>query len=268
MARKNGKVKKSNVNYTSSGKGKSKINNRVDTKVVSTGRRIGKNITKPKYDRIRKKQALANKMIKESHEWLNTDHNAYKELKEKKANFYHKRGMRSKSKLSMKDLRYGDLTAYENMLDSIIDNPYFDRDKYEEMNAKNIKNIREGLLHDENASLEKVKEITDVLNSQVAQDLFNMGIKYDVIDAYREFSDDDIPIELFFGMLYDFTKSTKEEYHTIDEFLIYADEWKNNYNEFLEMVRMGKFNADEWQLYKSEYMKVYSTDTVMLDTLR
>ena len=254
MAKKNGKVKKSNVSYTSSGKGKSKINNRVDTKVVSTGRRIGKNITKPKYDRIRKKQALANKMIKESHGWLRDDHNAYKELKEKKANFYHKRGMRSKSKLSMKDLRYGDLTAYENMLDSIIDTPYFDRDRYEEMNAKNIKNIREGILHDPNASLEKVQGIINVLESQSIQDLVNAGLKYDIADIYNEFHDRNVNDAIFMDMLESFHKAQADDSTTFDNMLVYADEYLRRYDEFIEFVRMGKFHENEWEYYKQEYM--------------
>ena len=257
MAKKNGKVKKSNVSYISSGKGKSKINNRVDTKVVSTGRRIGKNITKPKYDRIRKKQALANKMIKESHEWLNTDHNAYKELKEKKAMFYHKRGLKSKSKLSMKDLRYGDLKAYENMLDSIINNDYFDREKYEKMYAKNIKNIREGLLKDENAPIEKVNRVIDVLESQTAQDLVDVGLKYDILDIYNEFEENDMlgtNDALFMDMLDDFHRDNSYDSTTFDSMLVYADEYIRVYKDFIQAVNMGKFDASEWELYKQEYM--------------
>ena len=254
MARKNGKVKSGRVNYSSTGKGATKINSRVDTNIVSRGRRIGKNITKPKYDRIRKKQALANKMIRESHGWLKPDHAQYKELREKKATFYHKRGLKSKSKLSMKDLRYGDLKAYENMLDSIIDNPYFDREKYEEMNAKNIKNIREGLLHDENAPLEKVQSIVDILDSQTAQDLIDLGMKYDIVDMYNEFDDNGIPPELFVDMLSDFHRDYKEDSTTFDSLLIYADEYIQRFNEFIELVNMGKFDASEWDLYKEEYM--------------
>lgn len=254
MAKKNGKVKSGRVNYSSRGKGATKINSRVDTNIVSRGRLIGKNITKPKYDRIRKKQALANRKIQESHGWLKPDHAQYKELKEKKATFYHKRGLKSKAKLSMKDLRYGDLKAYENMLDSIIDNPYFDRDKYEELNAKNIKNIREGLLKDENASLEKVQGIVDILDSQVAQDLVNLGLKYDIVDIYNEYDALDIPPIIFMDMIEDFHKMQKEDSTTFDNMLIFADEYLQRYTEFVELVNMGKFDASEWELYKQEYM--------------
>lgn len=254
MAKKNGKVKTKRVGYSNTGKGATKVNSRVDTNIVSTGRRIGKNITKPKYDRIRQKQALANKMIKESHGWLKADHQQYKELREKKANFYHKRGLKSTSKLSMKNLRYGDLKAYENMLDSIIENSYFDREKYEEMNEKNIKNIREGLLHDTNASLEKVTRIIDVLESQTAQDLIDLGMKYDIVDIYNEFNDNAIPPELFIDMLDDFHRDYKEDSTTFDSLLVYADEYMTRFNEFIELVNMGKFDASEWDLYKEEYM--------------
>ncbi len=261
----NAKIKNQKVNYSSREKGKAKSNSRVDTNVVNRGRIIGKNMLKMKYEPIRRKQALANKMIRESHSYLKKDHDVYKEIREKKRTFYHSRGMKSKASLSYKDLRYGDLRAYENMLDSIINNPYLDREKYEELNRKNIQNIREGLLKDSDASLEQVQQVADIIESQIGQDLINMGLKYDVLDAYKEYSDDDMPLEMFFGMLNDFSKSVKLDYATLDDFLLYADEWKQHVHQFEEFVQEGKFNSDEWQLYKEEYMKVYSTGGVMLD---
>lgn len=261
MARKNGKIKSKTVNYSSRGKGATKINSSVDTTIVRTGKRIGKNATryaKTKYADIIDKQRRAQKMIDESHKYLKKGHYAYTMLSEQKATFYHKRGVKSPSKLSFKNLSNKDLKAYENMLDSIIDNTYFDKKKYDEYRNNNLKTLEEKFFTSNQKSKswfnkQNVDDIVDILDSQVAKDLIDLGLKYEIRDTYMEYYEGGLDEQTFIEMLSDYTKAYKQNSTTLDNFLNYSTNWLTHYANFIEFVNMEKFNADEWELYKEEY---------------
>ncbi len=254
----NGKIKKQKVNYTSREKGKTKINSRVDTNVVKTGVKIGKNALRyRKYDAIWVKQREAQKRIDASHSYLKSDHYAYTMLSEQKRMFFHKRGLRSPSKLSFKNLTDADLKAYENLLDSINNNTYFDKAKYEEYKKTNIENLKEKFFTDEQKTKDIDKmasDMIDILENQVAQDLIKQGFKYELRDEYNEFYDDGLTVEEFTLMLKDFSHNRKVSDTTLDDFLEYSLSWREHYIEFVNFVNLGKFNEGDWELYKSEYI--------------
>ena len=218
---------KSKVNYTQKGKGKVKtdLSAKVDTNIVKNGYKIGKNVKAKKYEALRQKQRLANKMIKESHEWLDKDHRAYKELREKKRTFYNKRGLKSSGSLSFKNLTRKDLKDYERMLDSILDTMWFDKDKYDEWKEKARENIQNDIIGDEDFTDDMVDDFIDLMENDLISDIMDMGVKYDIADIYKEFHNYDLSKEDFVRMTTDFYESLEDGDVTINDYFTYSDTW-------------------------------------------
>ena len=217
--------------------------------------KIGKRVNAKKYANLRKKQAQANKMIKEAKGRLKQGHDALDRLKEHKGKFYHKRGLKSQGNLSFKNLETKDLDAYENMLDSIINDTYINETKYRQHEEKMKERIKEWFNNDD-VTDEMISEFNEKLEGDLFNDLLSQGMTpSELATLESEYVINGLTPEDFYEMIRDF-KSSNE---TIDNFFTYADSYmsdiaRNNYlHELFEKeVNMGKWKVDEFETFKAE----------------
>lgn len=120
-----------------------------------------------RWKKIKEKQLQVNRMITESRNRLGKEHSAYKQATAKRKQFYKSRGYRIPSQFSMKPLSVKDMKDYENLLDSILNSTYLNKEKYEKYHKQKVQDlIDSGLADDEktaNAIYDIMNEIGDIL---------------------------------------------------------------------------------------------------------
>lgn len=212
--------------------------------------KIGKRVKAKKYKPLREKQATANAMLREAKGRLKDDHRNIKSTKKKIAQFYHSRGLKVPSRLSFKSLSTKDLKAYNNLLDSIINDTFINKEKYDKYREKMEENFKEQF--GEDLTDEEVEDFVDVINSPIVSELLNLGMNpSDFKDLYLAFINEGISDKEFMIMLTDFYNESGEDLK-IEDFFIYAEQWEEIYLDYKDHGEDWGFNS--WEDYREEYL--------------
>lgn len=212
--------------------------------------KIGKRIKAKKYKPLREKQATANAMLKEAKGRLKEDHRNIKGTKKKIAQFYHSRGLKVPSRLSFKSLTTKDLKAYENLLDSIINDTFINKEKYDKYREKMEENFKEQFGDD--LDEEDMVDFLNIMNHPIVKDLLDLGMSpSDFVELYQEFLDQGLSDREFLLMLGDFARELGEDY-LVDDFFNYAEEWQEIYLDYKDHGEEWGFTS--WADYREEYL--------------
>lgn len=212
--------------------------------------KIGKRVKAKKYKTLREKQATANAMLKEAKGRLKEDHRNIKSTKKKIAQFYHSRGLKVPSRLSFKSLSTKDLKAYNNLLDSIINDTFINKEKYDKYRDKMEENFKEQFGDELNE--EDMVDFLNIMNHPIVKDLLDLGMSpSDFVELYQEFINDGLSDKEFLLMLGDFVRELGEDY-LVDDFFNYAEEWKTTYEDFKDHGEDWGFTS--WADYHEEYL--------------
>lgn len=192
-----------------------------------------------KRQKIREKQKEANRTMREAKKHLKEDHRAIKQAKERKRLFYTNRGLKNRGMLSDKDIEVKDLEAYEALLDSIIESTYLNKEKYEKYKTRQENWAKEkGFAKTD----EEAQSLFELLNSEIIQELIDLGVKPSDIMVYLFSIEDEYSVEDFIQMAKDFmlelslgreSKLAGGYDLSINEFFNYADNWTRGYSEAL-----------------------------------
>lgn len=186
--------------------------------------KIGKRVKAKKYKSLREKQAIVNKKMKQARARLGKDHREIEKIKSKKKTFFNKRGIKNPSQFSFKNLSKEDIKAYEELLDSVINdfetNTYLNEEKYEE--------LRERLEEQFNEQWGDIPipadDLIDILESDIIDQLKELGIPYvSIFDMFEDYTN--ISKEDMLDALKDFLKAYREEDTTADDFLKWTDDY-------------------------------------------
>lgn len=226
--------------------------------------KLGKRAKAKKYASLRAKQAQANKMIREARGRLKSGHNALDRLYEHKKTFYNKRGLKTVGQLSFKNLESKDLGAYEALLDSILNDTYINKEKYESHEEKMKERIKEWFNSDD-VDGAVVDEFNEALEGDVFNDLLSLQLPpSELATLENEFIISGLSTEDFFNMV----KSFDPKNNTINDFFVYANDYAENLlreqelkERFDREVEAGMWGADEYDLFKEEYV-VHPTDDI------
>ena len=226
--------------------------------------KLGKRAKAKKYASLRAKQAQANKMIREARGRLKSGHNALDRLYEHKKTFYNKRGLRTVGQLSFKNLESKDLGAYEALLDSILNDTYINKEKYESHEEKMKERIKEWFNSDD-VDGAVVDEFNEALEGDVFNDLLSLQLPpSELATLENEFIISGLSTEDFYNMV----KGFDSKNNTINDFFVYANDYAENLlreqelkERFDREVEMGMWGADEYDLFKEEYV-VHPTDDI------
>ena len=226
--------------------------------------KLGKRAKAKKYASLRAKQAQANKMIREARGRLKSGHNALDRLYEHKKTFYNKRGLKTVGQLSFKNLESKDLGAYEALLDSILNDTYINKEKYESHEEKMKERIKEWFNSDD-VDGAVVDEFNEALEGDVFNDLLSLQLPpSELATLENEFIISGLSTEDFYNMV----KGFDSKNNTINDFFVYANDYAENLlreqelkERFDREVEMGMWGADEYDLFKEEYV-VHPTDDI------
>lgn len=212
--------------------------------------KIGKRVKAKKYKPLREKQATANAMLKEAKGRLKEDHRNIKSTKKKIAQFYHSRGLKVPSRLSFKSLTTKDLKAYENLLDSIINDTFINKEKYDKYRDKMEENFKEQF--GDELDEEDMVDFLNIMNHPIVKDLLDLGMSpSDFVELYQEFLDQGLSDREFLLMLGDFARELGEDY-LVDDFFNYAEEWQEIYLDYKDHGEEWGFTS--WADYREEYL--------------
>ena len=212
--------------------------------------KIGKRVKAKKYKPLREKQATANAMLKEAKGRLKEDHRNIKSTKKKIAQFYHSRGLKVPSRLSFKSLTSKDLKAYENLLDSIINDTFINKEKYDKYREKMEENFKEQFGDD--LDEEDMTDFLNIMNHPIVKDLLDLGMSpSDFVELYQEFINDGLSDKEFLIMLGDFARELGEDY-LVEDFFEYANLWKKLYLHYKDHGEEWGFTS--WADYREEYL--------------
>ena len=183
--------------------------------------RIGKRTTAKKYAKVRQLQATANRMLyKSTH--IEKTNGKRKQVLAMKRQFYKSRGIKNPSRLSFRDLSPKDIKAYENLLQSIINNTYINPEKYKQFQDK-MRDKFEQQGYDF-----EYDDIKDIFDSDIVNELLDLGMSpSEFWQAYQELSVDysEMTPDEFMDMLRNFINELKYGDMTIEEFFVYADNY-------------------------------------------
>ena len=188
--------------------------------------KIGKRAkTAKKYADLRAKQKMANQILYGAKKHLKQDHKAIKQALERKRLFYKNRGLKNPPKLSFKNLTAKDLKAYEQLLDSIINNTYLNPDKYEEHIKKIKENVSQQVLDAFEGSAEDYDEFMD---SDIFKQLIDLGIDPSTLVRYmQEMYENGFTLDDFIKASKEFIELMDEGNYGIDEYFSFMDEWQD-----------------------------------------
>ncbi len=183
--------------------------------------RIGKRTSAKKYATVRKLQATANRMLyKSTH--IEKTNGKRKQVLAMKRQFYKSRGIKNPSRLSFRDLSPKDIKAYQNLLESIINNTYINPEKYKQFQDK-MRDKFEQQGYDF-----EYDDIKDIFDSDIVNELLDLGMSpSEFWQAYQELSVDysEMTPDEFMDMLRNFINELKYGDMTIEEFFVYADNY-------------------------------------------
>lgn len=212
--------------------------------------KIGKRVKAKKYKPLREKQATANAMLREAKGRLKEDHRSIKSTKKKIAQFYHSRGLKVPSRLSFKSLSTKDLKAYNNLLDSIINDTFINKEKYDKYRDKMEENFKEQF--GDELDEDEIVDFLNIMQHPIVKDLLDLGMSpSDFVELYQEFLNEGLSDREFLLMLGDFAREVGEDY-LVDDFFNYAEQWEEIYLDYKDHGEEWGFTS--WADYREEYL--------------
>lgn len=175
---------------------------------------------------LRKKQALANRYIKEQRLELGKSHRFFKSAMNRVKDFQRKHGLKVQSRFSMKDLEETDVEMYEQLLDSIIESTYMNPETYKNFKESQLDYaISQGWAKDR----EDAELIYEFANSDIVEDLkdkASIDIPSKIVEKYAKYMDSQMTKEDFEDMAKSFMKLYSSGDIGTSEFFNYADAYK------------------------------------------
>ena len=219
-------------------------------KKVTTKRiRIGERRNAKKYAPLRAKQAQANRYLRQARRDLKPNHKALLQAKQRIKLFYNARGIKTPSLLSFKQLSTHDLKQYEQLLDSIIENTYLNPQKYEEHENIMKEKMRSWF---KDADDETIDRYNEILESDIVSELFSLNMTpSELAVIYENYNEMGLSDADFMDMINEFLQDSNK---TIDEFFTHANGYARKRTRFYQEVNAGKWAADDWELFKNEYI--------------
>lgn len=174
-----------------------------------------------KYQGLAKKQAEANRYLKEARQTLGKDHRAYVNAMSKLHMFQRKHGLDRKSTLSMSGLTTKDVELYTELVDSIRDSTYLNPTKYKEHMANQVDYfIREGW----GSTPEEVKAFMDFRNSDLFESIADENLPPStLLDKAAEYNEGQFTLDEFGNFIRLFMKENSGKPTNKSEFFDYAD---------------------------------------------
>lgn len=174
-----------------------------------------------KYQGLAKKQAEANRYLKEARQTLGKDHRAYTNAMNRLHMFQRKHGLERKNTLSMSGLKTKDVELYTELVDSIRDSTYINPMKYEEhMNNQVNYFMREGW----GSTPEEVQAFMDFRNSEVFESISDDSLPPStLLDKAAEYNEGQFTLEEFGQLIKLFMKENSGKETDKSEFFNYAD---------------------------------------------
>lgn len=185
-------------------------------------------------------------MLFGSKKYLKEDHTARKNALQRKKNFYKSRGLKNPPRLSFKNLTVKDLKAYEQLLDSIINNTYLNPEKYKEHLNKLKENTAQNILNAFNGSVEEYDEF---METDIIKMLIDMGIDPSTLQRYmQEFANEGFTMDDFIKASKYFIEQANAGSYTIDDYFSFMDTWQDTERERRENETSKTFKqqAEEW----------------------
>ena len=201
---------------------------------------------------LRDKTRLANSYLKQAKDTLGSTHKSYIATMAKIHTFQKKHWQTRQGRLSMTDLRTGDIDMYDNLLDSIIESTYMNPEKY----ATHTKNQTDYFMSQGWGKTEaEVKDYIDFKTSDVFEEIVDLNIPpSSLFDKAAEYAESDLTIEDFKKTIRTFMKSNRVSGIKKDEaaanFFAYADDYM--------MLKEERPDLDK--AYE-EYMSLDTTET-------
>jgi len=178
------------------------------------------------YSTLSKKQAMANKYLKDAYERLG-DHRAYNAAIDRINMFQKKHGQKVSSKLTLRNLTDNDTKKYAQILDSILQSTYLNPKKYEEYKRKQYGiAISEGWANDE----KQAKEIFDFTNSELIDELKDIGLRdmpSKIVEKYAKYVQEKLSKGEFVSMSELFLSLYEENIVDYSDFFQFADDYKD-----------------------------------------
>ena len=176
-----------------------------------------------KYAPLRKKQALANRFIREQRKTLGDNHKVVNNFMNNFRTFQKTHGLKVQNRLSMQGLKTKDVEVYEQLLDSIINSTYMNPEKYKNFTTNQLNYVmNQGWANTE----EEAKRIYDFANSNIVEDLKDLAridIPSKIVEKYVKYIQGNLTKEEFANMASTFMKYYSSEDMTTSEFFDFAD---------------------------------------------
>ena len=215
--------------------------------------KIGKRVKAKKYRNLREKQKQANAIIQNAKGFLKEDNRAIKKTKAKIKTFYNERGIKTPSRLSFKSLQTKDLKAYENLLDSIIQDKSLSKAEHERKQKQARENLKTAFgKSDEDINDETIDDFINIMESDIISELIEKGLEpSDLIRVEIEYLNNGLSTDDFYNMLTDFYHALGED-AVISDFYVYAEKWQTIKGAFNDFVNMGKYDGSEFDEFRDE----------------
>ena len=223
-----------------------------------------------KYAGLRKKQATANKYLKQQKKELGKEHRYIKNALDKLDFFQKAHHLDKRPTFSMKGMTTKDVEAYEKLLDSIIDSTYTNPEKYaaHKENQLNFA-IEQGWA----TTKEEAEDVYEFSNSEIVAELKDRGlgdVPSDLVEKYAEYVQANLKPEDFIDMAKLFEEGYSKNKIKADKFFEFADDYKtvveiskrqenygirgSNKELFLEMVNDNILGSNDFKLNTLNYI--------------
>lgn len=191
--------------------------------------KIGKRWTAKKYADLREKQKMANEYLYGSKHWLKQGHQARTNALSMKKQFYKSRGLETRGRLSFKNLSRADLKAYEQLLDSIINNTYLNPQKYQAHLEKIKSNTDKQILSifADSGDESGAQAYDDFLQSDIFKMLIDVGINpSSLVNYITSWESGGFSLSDFVEKSKEFVELFNEDEYTTDDYFAFMDEYR------------------------------------------
>ena len=177
-----------------------------------------------KYQGLAKKQAEANRYLKEARITLGKDHRAYVNVMSKIHMFQKKHGLDRKNSLSMSGLTTKDIELYTELVDSIRDSTYINPENYEKyMQQQEAFFRKEGW----GKTSSEIKAFMDFRDSDVFEEIAGETVTpSSLLDRAKEYKEGQFNLEEFSQVIQLFMRENAGKKTDKRQFFNFADKFE------------------------------------------
>lgn len=180
-----------------------------------------------KYANLRKKQALANKYLKQARKELGVNHKQVMSAMNRLHMFQKKHKQARRQTFSMTDLTTKDVELYEQLLDSVLDSTYLNPSKYKDFESSQLDfAIQQGWAKNQ----EEAKRVYDFANSDLVEELKDVAridIPSKIVEKYAKYIQGELTQDDFIQMSRAFMNYYESGEMSTGEFFDFADSFKD-----------------------------------------